>query len=246
MKISFGRLSYDNLSDFEWCALKQYHDDNNKDLLLLLIQGHLELSPSVRRFLADHIAGRVSRPSSKKPSVETRNRHIVKGIFYLLEKGHKLTSGAHGDDAAKIMADRFGVTQDIALVAYRKLKHQKADIMRPGLEDVTDYNDLPLPAKPRRLPLHIRQTLAETEESILQVLNTIQEAKSNMLGTNALDGTKIKASRRKDLSFDHVEKLKAQMREELRNLLQMARQRAADDEHDSLAEKMEKEITHIP
>ncbi|WP_367155693.1 hypothetical protein [Methylomonas sp. HYX-M1] len=232
MMISFGRLSYDNLSDLEWIALKHYLDENDQKILSNIILSQKELSPDMRRFIVDHIAGRVSRPAGKKTSVKTRNSAIVKGIFYLLKIRHKLTSGAHGDGSAQIMAKRFNVTEDVALDAYKKLKHQKADIMQPGLEDVTYYNDLPSPP-PIRLTPDYRKALAKSEKAILDMLNSIRETKSSILGKAS-----PKASKCKNLSFEAIEALEAQMREELRDLLQLARERAK--------KKMENEITHIP
>jgi hypothetical protein len=150
MEIKIGRKKYSNLSDAEYCTLSFYLDNNNLEPLENLILRSPEFTAEMRRFIADLITGKVSRPEGKKPSVKTRDRRIVKGIFYLLNKGHKLTSSkniAHGDGAAAIIAKRFGVSEDTAIKAYNRLKHDEERIMQPGLDDVVYYNDLPEPLK---------------------------------------------------------------------------------------------------
>jgi hypothetical protein len=150
MEIKIGRKKYSNLSEIEYYAISRYLDRNDLEILENLILRLPEFTTEMRRFIADLVTGKVSRPAGKKPSVEIRDRRIVKGIIYLLKKGHKLTSSkniAHGDGAAAIMAKRFGVSEDVALYAYKRLKHDEANIMRIGLDDVVYYNDLPEPPK---------------------------------------------------------------------------------------------------
>jgi transposase len=66
--------------------------------------------------------------------------------------------------------------------------------------------------------------LVELEELFVQVLTLAQAMKLVRLGQIALDGTKIKAnaSKHKALSYGHIEKLEAQLREEVQALLQRA------------------------
>lgn len=150
MEIKIGRKKYSNLSDVEHFAISVYLDNNDLGLLEKLILRSPEFTTEMRRFIADLVTGKASRPAGKKPSVDTRDRLIVKGIFYLMRMGHKLTSSkniAHGDGAAAIMAKRFGVSEETALGAYKRLKHDEANIMRIGLDDVVYYNGLPEPLK---------------------------------------------------------------------------------------------------
>jgi transposase len=76
--------------------------------------------------------------------------------------------------------------------------------------------------------------LVELEDLFVQVLTLAQAMKVVRLGTIALDGTKLKAnaSRHKALSHGHIEKLEAQLREEVQALLQ----RAATVDQEELAE----------
>lgn len=80
---------------------------------------------------------------------------------------------------------------------------------------------------------HFRKTfLVELEDLFVQVLVIAQAMKLFKLGNISLDGTKIKAnaSRHKALSHGHIEKLEAQLREEVQFLLNKA---AQTDEQES-------------
>lgn len=147
MEIKIGRKTYCDLSDFEYLAIKRYLEDNDRRWLETSILKLPDFTLGMRRFIADLITDKVARPAGTKPSVKVRNRHIVKGIFYLMEMGHKLTSNndIDGAGAAAIMAKRFGVSEETSLSAYKGLKHDKERIMQPGLEDVEYFNDLPAP-----------------------------------------------------------------------------------------------------
>jgi transposase len=89
---------------------------------------------------------------------------------------------------------------------------------------------------------HFRKTfLVELEDLFVQVLAFAQTMKLVKLGQISLDGTKIKAnaSKHKALSHGHIEKLEAQLREEVQALLAKAAetdQQEANDEHDLPAE----------
>jgi transposase len=83
--------------------------------------------------------------------------------------------------------------------------------------------------------------LVELEDLFVQVLSYAQTMKLVKLGTISLDGTKLKAnaSKHKALSHGHIEKLEAQLREEVQALLAKAAQtdqQEAGDEHDLPAE----------
>lgn len=83
--------------------------------------------------------------------------------------------------------------------------------------------------------------LVELEDLFVQVLTIAQAMKLVKLGTISLDGTKLKAnaSKHKALSHGHIEKLEAQLREEVQALLTKAAetdQQEAGDEHDLPAE----------
>ncbi len=72
---------------------------------------------------------------------------------------------------------------------------------------------------------HFRKTfLVELEDLFVQVLTYAQTMKLVKLGQISLDGTKIKAnaSKHKALSYGHIEKLEAQLREEVQTLLARA------------------------
>jgi transposase len=72
---------------------------------------------------------------------------------------------------------------------------------------------------------HFRKThLAELEDLFVQVLQLAQSMKLVKLGHIALDGTKVKAnaSKHKALSHGHIEKLEAQLRDEVHALLAKA------------------------
>jgi transposase len=82
---------------------------------------------------------------------------------------------------------------------------------------------------------HFRQTfLVELEDLFVQVLALAQAMKLVKLGQISLDGTKIKAnaSKHKALSHGHIEKLEAQLREEVQALLK----KAADVDQEELAD----------
>ncbi|WAK00448.1 IS1182 family transposase [Methylobacter sp. YRD-M1] len=82
---------------------------------------------------------------------------------------------------------------------------------------------------------HFRKTfLVELEDLFVQVLTLAQTMKLVKLGQISLDGTKIKAnaSKHKALSHGHIEKLEAQLREEVQALLK----KAVDVDQEELAD----------
>jgi transposase len=84
---------------------------------------------------------------------------------------------------------------------------------------------------------HFRKTfLVELEDLFVQVLSLAQAMKLVKLGQLSLDGTKIKAnaSKHKALSHGHIEKLEAQLRDEVQALLQRAAETDAADAQDDL------------
>jgi hypothetical protein len=78
--------------------------------------------------------------------------------------------------------------------------------------------------------------LVELEDLFVQVLSLAQAMKLVKLGQISLDGTKIKAnaSKHKALSYGHIEKLEAQLREEVQALLQKAAEADQAEAHDGL------------
>lgn len=78
--------------------------------------------------------------------------------------------------------------------------------------------------------------LVELEDLFVQVLSLAQAMKLVKLGQISLDGTKIKAnaSKHKALSHGHIEKLEAQLREEVQALLQKASEADRADEQDGI------------
>jgi transposase len=85
---------------------------------------------------------------------------------------------------------------------------------------------------------HFRKTfLVELEDLFVQVLALAKAMKLVKLGQISLDGTKIKAnaSKHKALSYGHIEKLEAQLREEVQALLK----KAADVDQEELADGMD-------
>ena len=84
---------------------------------------------------------------------------------------------------------------------------------------------------------HFRKTfLVELEDLFVQVLSLAQAMKLVKLGQISLDGTKIKAnaSKHKALSYGHIEKLEAQLREEVQALLQKAAEADRSEANDGL------------
>lgn len=82
---------------------------------------------------------------------------------------------------------------------------------------------------------HFRKTfLVELEDLFVQVLSVAQAMKLIKLGQISLDGTKIKAnaSKHKALSHGYIEKLEAQLREEVQTLLR----KAAEVDREDLAD----------
>lgn len=78
--------------------------------------------------------------------------------------------------------------------------------------------------------------LVELEDLFVQVLRLAQAMKLVKLGQIALDGTKVKAnaSKHKALSHDYIEKLEAQLRDEVQALLQKADETDAAGDRDGL------------
>lgn len=78
--------------------------------------------------------------------------------------------------------------------------------------------------------------LVELEDLFVQVLSLARAMKLVKLGQIALDGTKLKAnaSKHKALSHGHLEKLEAQLREEVQALLQKAAEADRTDEQDGI------------
>jgi transposase len=78
--------------------------------------------------------------------------------------------------------------------------------------------------------------LVELEDLFVQVLSLAQAMKLVKLGQISLDGTKIKAnaSKHKALSYGHIKKLEAQLREEVQALLQKAAEADRTDEKDGI------------
>ncbi len=82
---------------------------------------------------------------------------------------------------------------------------------------------------------HFRKTfLVELEDLFVQVLTLAQAMKLVKLGQISLDGTKIKAnaSKHQALSYGHIEKLEAQLHDEVRALLK----KAAEIDQEELAD----------
>ncbi len=71
-----------------------------------------------------------------------------------------------------------------------------------------------------------RRFLAQIESLFVQVLVLVHKMKCLKLGNIALDGTKIaaNASKHKALSWEHANRIEAQLREEVQQLLKLARQ----------------------
>jgi len=78
--------------------------------------------------------------------------------------------------------------------------------------------------------------LVELEDLFVQVLSLAQAMKLVKLGQISLDGTKIKAnaSKHKALSHGHIEKLEAQLREEVQALLQKAAEADQAEDQDGI------------
>jgi transposase len=78
--------------------------------------------------------------------------------------------------------------------------------------------------------------LVELEDLFVQVLSLAQTMKLVKLGQISLDGTKIKAnaSKHKALSHGHIEKLEAQLREEVQALLQKAAEADGAEDQDGI------------
>jgi len=78
--------------------------------------------------------------------------------------------------------------------------------------------------------------LVELEDLFIQVLSLAKTMKLVKLGQISLDGTKIKAnaSKHKALSYGHIEKLEAQLREEVQTLLQKATEADQAEVNDGL------------
>ena len=78
--------------------------------------------------------------------------------------------------------------------------------------------------------------LVELEDLFVQVLSLAKAMKLVRLGKISLDGTKIKAnaSKHKALSHGHIEKLEAQLREEVQTLLQKAAEVDGKNEDDGV------------
>lgn len=78
--------------------------------------------------------------------------------------------------------------------------------------------------------------LVELENVFVQVLTLAQAMKLVRLGQISLDGTKIKAnaSKHKALSHGHIEKLEAQLREEVQTLLKLAAEADREDVADGI------------
>lgn len=78
--------------------------------------------------------------------------------------------------------------------------------------------------------------LVELEDLFVQVPSLAQAMKRVKLGQISLDGTKIKANaaKHKALSHGHIEKLEAQLREEVQALLQKAAETDRADEQDGI------------
>ena len=78
--------------------------------------------------------------------------------------------------------------------------------------------------------------LIELEDLFVQVLSLAHSMKLVKLGQISLDGTKIKAnaSKHKALSHGHIEKLEAQLREEVQALLQKAAEADGVEEQDGI------------
>ncbi len=80
----------------------------------------------------------------------------------------------------------------------------------------------------------LKTFLLELEDLFVQVLSLAQAMKLVKLRQISLDGTKIKAnaSKHKTLSYGHIEKLEAQLREEVQALLQKAAEADRMETHD--------------
>lgn len=135
----YSYRAYSSLATIEYFAIIEYMDYKNPNVLEDLILSIKEMSPGMRRFIADLVSGKLKRDPGKKPSTNRRDRSICKGIFYLLRAGHKLHSNSSREGAAAIMAGRFNIEEDAALKVYSKLKAEEESIMQPGLDDVSWY-----------------------------------------------------------------------------------------------------------
>ena len=123
----------------EWRALHRYIEENNFDELTDIIKNK-EMSPAMKCAVIDMVTGKLRRPTGKKASTAHRDLLIAEEIEFLIEVGHKLTSNAHIDGAAAIVANRFGVSVDVAEKAYtREQKRIKDALAKKTLGDLANY-----------------------------------------------------------------------------------------------------------
>jgi hypothetical protein len=132
--------NYKDLWAHEWRALHRYIEENNFDELTDTIKNK-EMSPAMKCAVADMVTGKLRRPPGEKPSTAHRDLLITDEIELLLEiENYNLTSNANSDGAAAIVADKFGVSEDTAIQAYkREQKRIKDALAKKTLNELAKF-----------------------------------------------------------------------------------------------------------
>jgi hypothetical protein len=105
-------------------AIMDYMDHNDTTALLKIINDGFDgypVSQSMRDFIADFITGKVTRKADMKPSLKSRDFNIYSEILALLEVGGTLTSNRKKDGAAKIVSEKFNISEEATLKVYSRL-----------------------------------------------------------------------------------------------------------------------------
>ena len=121
-ELFFEFKGYSNLWLHEVIAISDYMDTNDPAPLAALIQENSDITPDMRRFIADLVTGKIKRKAGKKPSTFKRNFEIYEKISDILSDECILTSNRFKEGAFQIIADEFEITEDLAKHAYYDIK----------------------------------------------------------------------------------------------------------------------------
>jgi hypothetical protein len=114
--------NYKELYIHEREAIIDYMEYNDSGALTDIIQHIDDITPAMRTFIADIVAGKLKRKNRKKPSTFKRDKILHRFVKEHLAAGHKLTSG-RVDGATALVSEGTGESEDTILKAFQRIEN---------------------------------------------------------------------------------------------------------------------------
>ena len=102
-------------------AKQKFHDECDITYLADLLRSDKELTHETRVFIADVLDGKEKRKRGARKHFHERDYEITCKIDSLIGKGASLTSSRDKAGAGAIIAEEFGISEDVAIKAYQKV-----------------------------------------------------------------------------------------------------------------------------